>query len=1521
MTAWILLEHGGDEGIAVELKPTYSSPIGPGVKGEKFRFRLEPEHDAEDDLHRSAQESGEHAYQLLLKERKLNWTATARFSLPETQAKSNVHGRSADLLFALTVLKGCMDEVARRIREPASDFPSFAATGVLVEMNGVARVQRVDGIQAKLRAALKVLPEGGWFFYPADNQNDIGSELKQQAAHLHLYPVERLADAARQLGIDIEGIYLDDPYPGLEPIDYKQRSIFFGREAETEEICDRLLKLEAKKRPGLLVRAASGRGKSSLIRAGVIPALELLRQKQGSPLHERPIIWSAWYPRETGKKPDEVKLVQSILNNWSQAEHAHQLAVLAGQKLSNLAELAEALARHMPEKYRFLWLIDQCEEIFTSNFDDALKHKFADFLQHLQAQGVWVVATLSSAFNHDYEKYLETVFPKDNVYWLEKLRTEALEDVIRKPAENAGAGFEPGEKPGTRLDKQLLQEALAGGTESLPLLAFTLSELWAKRDKEKGQMAYGAYKAISGSLNNNWLDDNPLYKVIGKQADELYESLKSADDHALQRLLRALTRSVREGLKYAIVEQSASITKFSSKFERRLIHRFSKKRLLVRDGDSVRVSHMALLTHWPKAQKIIEGIEGDLRLREKLIGEAQVWEKQQRNASRLLQVGLPLSEGEYLLKQWPEDLDEYPSVIAFVEASSEAERVRQDSVKIKRQRQVRIAIVVAVVFAGLAVAAGLSWWEAINQKAKAEKQTQVAHEKTTQLRQQLVEADHNLGLALNEKINKSAQLHDWNKTRLYALNALLKLKPSSADRLTYAPNILASQNFYPIAFHTSIDSDVFSIAFSPGAKVMASGSRDGIVRLWNVITGKKIEHFRVSDQSIFSVEFSPNGKILAIGAGDNTVYLWFLGTDGKFLYLKGHKKAVESIAFSPDGKILASGSVDGSLLLWNASTGIKIKELQIGGSGIESIAFNQNGKILASGSKDGVIKLWDIISGKAITNMNVGNYILSVAFSPDGNILASGDTEGIIRLWNVATGKELKVLRGHKEGVEAVVFDIDGKTLASASMDHSIRLWNIDTGEEVVRFSNHSNITEGLAFSSDGKTLATGSGGGMIYLWDLTMSKEFAHLPKHENGVLHIALSSDGKTLATTGLDDTVRLWDVATYNELVRLQGYEKPNHVPTNILAKESKMLWGDNKKDLLTSITFSPDGKMLSSGSYDKTIHLWEANTGKLITQLQGHQDHVTSVAFSQDGKTLASGSSDKTVRLWDITTLKEITQLIGHQDFVTSVAFAPDGKTLATAAGDKTVRLWDITTHKEIGQLQGHQDTVNSVAFAPDGKTLASGSSDDTVRLWDITTRKEIALFQGHSSFVQKVVFSPNGKTLASGSWDDTVRLWDITTYKEITQFQGHQFGVQSIAFTPDGKTLLSSDSVKKSVYRWDLSFLSLQDNPTALKSYIDQMDETLRFHLDGIELQAVNNMQHEETEHSINWSTNHPFYWFPKAKQGDSEAMLQLGIIYHRDSNFDKAIDWYSRALINNHPLAEERLRRLLQTAKFKEKSM
>jgi RNA polymerase sigma factor (sigma-70 family) len=602
--------------------------------------------------------------------------------------------------------------------------------------------------------------------------------------------------------------------------------------------------------------------------------------------------------------------------------------------------------------------------------------------------------------------------------------------------------------------------------------------------------------------------------------------------------------------------------------------------------------------------------------------------------------------------------------------------------------------------------------------------------------------------------------------------------------------------------------NVNSVMYSSDGKVLASGSKDGTVRLWEAATGKPLALLDTGEQTITSVAIAPDGKTLAAGSLDQTIWLWEVAS-GKVVHrLRGHDDGVWSVAFASDGQTLAStgGENDRTIRLWNVTTGQEIRQLKGHLDLVYTVAFSPDGKMLASGSKDRRVRLWHVAGGKEIRELD-GHFggAFSVAFSPDGKTLAAAAGDQTLRLWDIAGGKQLwHQLVGKGWGpVWSVAFAPDGKTLATGGWDNSIRLWEPATGKEIRELKGHRSIVSCVAFSPDGRTLASGSGNwritgegdNTIRLWDVARGEEIRRPEGHQCALTSVGFTPDGKTLASASMDSSIHLWEAATGKVIRTFLCVPSPNSAPDKTRPWGSP-IWG---------MVFSSDAKHLAACGADKTVQLLELATGN-GRRLWGHQDMVWRADFSPDGKFLATASRDKTIRLWDVANGREVRCLLGHREWVIHVSFSPDGQTLASVCEAGNVRFWEAATGRELRTLTltKQKDSVSAVAFSPDRKILAWGHGT-TVQLLEAATGNLNRTLGDHVSPVLLLDFSPDGKTLAAGT-ATKIHLWDVATGQRRLVLGEPGNRIASFSFSRDGRTLVSAQA-NLTVLFWDLTMPS------------------------------------------------------------------------------------------------------------------
>ncbi len=587
---------------------------------------------------------------------------------------------------------------------------------------------------------------------------------------------------------------------------------------------------------------------------------------------------------------------------------------------------------------------------------------------------------------------------------------------------------------------------------------------------------------------------------------------------------------------------------------------------------------------------------------------------------------------------------------------------------------------------------------------------------------------------------------------------------------------------------------VKAVAFRPDGKTLASAGNGGIT-LWDVARATPLRTFR-SRYDVWSIAFSPDGRILASEDKDLEVTLWNVET-GTVLRTLKQQSRVESIAFSPDGVTLASGGQDKTIILRNVHTGAILKTLSEVAFP-QSLAFSPDGKTLASASMTGAerITLWDVTSGRKVWAVNGTGHL---AFSPDGKFLAAGGstlTDGpnssivygqSLKLREINTGREVQSLTAMLSGVEVLAFSPDGKMLASGA-SQKLGVWDGRTGRGYVPLGPHPDTTS-LSFSSTGGTLASrGSLEFTTRLWDVLNGRQLPGVTEGWRILSSSVFSPDGSLMAAVTRDERsqtwVRLFNLAKNESLTLFQGeailaFLPDGRLVTGEFGETTRIrFWditGSSPRTLREqaikvsaaydrrSVTFSPDGAILAvKGKAMMDLRLWRTDTGAPLPAYR----YLDEFAFSPDAMIIAGETYfDHEIKLWDVVTGKEIRTLGKPFIDVTCLAFSPDGRLLASAGADGEIRVSRVAEGDELYTVRKHTGAIRALAFTPDGRILASGGADGRVKLWDVATGTELATLMTIDDTNSWAVLTPDG--LFDGSaiaWNRVLWRFSHDTFK-------------------------------------------------------------------------------------------------------------------------------------------------------------
>ena len=1241
------------------------------------------------------------------------------------------------------------------------------------------------------------------------------------------------------------------PYPGLMAFQEQDAAIFFGR---GEDILKTLETLEALRRQGgeaarfALLLGASGSGKSSLARAGVIPRL-----------NKQPAAWLPVPPFRPQEDPlEELAVALSAAFNKYGAPRAwdelrtglHSAAArdpVDGRILPSLVRDL-TMAAKQPEA-TVLLTIDQTEELFGYSPAEAAKR----FLRLLRAalettdRRLITLATMRSDFLGEFQNH--SVLQDQAGEYAHHFRYQAV-PVDPIPLRNFPQIIEgPARLGGLQLEDGLVEAMVrdTGTRDALPLLAFTLRRLY-ERHGQDGCLEIRDYEALGGLEGSIREEANRLLEEAQPSPEQL-EALHAA-------FVPAMVRINAEG---GYARRRATLLDIPARAVP-LLRRFVDARLLVTDRDTegreiIEVAHEALLRTWPQLTAWLAEDQDKLRLLESLQRAAEEWDKSGRCSDLLVHRDSRLQEAVTLLANPRFAVADASVERAYLEAGSAAQRAREAAEKEEQERRIRdaeriageqkkaavaqkkttqrtlIGLAVAIV---LMIAAAITGWiaigqkqEAIEQRQEANKQRQEAVLQRDQARRLLYASDMNLA----QRAFESGNVGQGREL----LESYLVADPVGQEDLRgfewyylwrlYNRQLATFDGTDDIAF--SGDGAVFATATADALKIWDAASlrETASVKLsgpQNVTSGSGVEGHS------HSIALSPDGRTLAYGDNERTMLLDISSGLSREVPVRGEKQGQRKIQdpeelqkerhwdsatertprFSPDGKLLAVSYGCGLVAVYDAHSLDLIIRLGDGPPASYCtgfVAFSLNGRILAYGD-DYNVRLWDTVARRDLGEPEMDNsqpdsvdQVEAAAFSPDGKILAIGDRSKQVVLWNISTRKVLARLKGHDEGwVTAIAFSPDGKILYSGGQDQTVKLWDFSSykgdgqvsGEKIKVFATikgHTGWISSINCSPDGRMVAT-VGGGTAKLWGKTAGREF-------DAVEGVRAVSPGANIIAKYIDDESKLGDSARMT-LLDLRG-DEPAKLGT---AKGMNPILSPDGKTLATTV---------SDGSYGtvSTIKLWDVSTRRELVTLRA-QFSERPPAFSPDGRLFtALGSDGKSLILWDVAEGKELTP-VRNDAALKDYLLSPDGKVIVTVDKDgQRVKSWDAASRRQLAMFERTtkrepgaggaeaEERIAVLALAPNGKSLAFSDSNE-VRLWETGSTQEPILLGRQEVRVSALAFSPDSKLVAAGDEAGVVKVWETATREERSTFKGHKDAVTALAFSPDARTLASGGGTVK-----------------------------------------------------------------------------------------------------------------------------
>jgi WD40 repeat protein/DNA-binding SARP family transcriptional activator len=1121
------------------------------------------------------------------------------------------------------------------------------------------------------------------------------------------------------------------PWKGLDAYEVADGPWFAGRERLVAELLARVATAHL-----LAVVGASGSGKSSLVRAGLVASLE------------------------AGALPGSEGWVELVMRPGPHPMRELARVGLRGADPSRdrVADLLERLVYGDSTAGRVVLVIDQLEEAWTACADAGERAAFLDAIAEIGESDsqCTVVLVVRADYVGDLADQPVLAHALADATVLVGAPSEAeVRRAVQLPAERAGLHLDVG------LADALVMDA-SDEPGSLPLLSTALTELWQQRDGRRLTLA--AYVAAGG-----------IRGAVARIAERAYGALDSELQVAARILLRRLAGP---GEGEAATRRRVPLAELAALPDRRVrevVDPLAQARLLSVSADHVEVAHEALFREWPRLRAWVDEDAASRAVQRRLAAAAAEWDAGGREGTELWR-GTRLAAGTDFAAAHPDEVTDIEAAfLAAGQAQHDAERRAAEeraAAATRQNRRLRWLLGgLGLVLVAAMIAGALAIWAS----SRAEREARVATARE---------------LAAASVANLDA---DPERSILLALEAVDRTRTDDGSVLPEAEEAL-HHAVVASRIVLSVPGVGGALDWSPdGTLFVTEGPEEtGVVDIRDAETGESVRAFRGHDSDVNDVAFSPDGSMLATTGDDGAAALWDSATGKELRRFTGRphvdEDGVWGPSFSPDGSLLAASWLDESVVRVMNLAAETVREIPLDGSPIAT-SFSPDGRLLAiatAGSSDAVVV--DARSGKSVFVLRHPNARpVDVQWSPDGRWIATSSIDFAARIWDAQTGNLRFTLSGHAGTVYAVDWSPDSTRLVTGSADGTAKVWAIADGgtKELLSLSAQDmrGGINGVAFSADGQRVMTGDQAiTAVKVWDVSVSgdAEWANLSGNLVSWTGVAFSGDGRRLVASSGDGSVTVWDPQTWMALRTINSHgppDDPRGTDVNVVdvtsdgsliatgggqtvkvwnAETGEIVFTVHHDDGVREVAWSPDGTLLASaGDYADVAKIVDRSGEKVATLHEAPGFFFAELAFSPDGRLLASGADQ--VRIWDWER-REVVRTIPAA--AVSLAFDQTGARLATGDPyDGSGSVWDVETGSELATLAGHEGPMWDVVFSADGSLIATAGTDGTVRLWNPESGVQTLLLRGHEGTVRWVAFNPDGSKLASAG-AGPVHIWAL-----------------------------------------------------------------------------------------------------------------------------------------------------------------